>query len=41
MSMRKIIIFGAGHNGEKILRRIGKEKIAYFCDNYKGGGLLL
>lgn len=34
---KKIIIFGAGRNGEKVMNRLGKSNIAFFCDNYKAG----
>ena len=30
---RKIILFGAGKKGKEALKRYGKEKVAYFCDN--------
>lgn len=33
--MREIIIFGAGQNGVKLLQRLGKEKVTFFCDNNK------
>lgn len=32
---RKIILFGAGKNGEKALKRYGKDNVAFFCDNDK------
>ena len=39
---KKLIIFGAGTNGRRLLEYAGKDKVAYFCDNYKakipGGG---
>lgn len=31
--MRKIILFGAGKHGEKLLNIYGKERVAFFCDN--------
>lgn len=34
---RKVVIFGAGKNGEKILQRLGEENVVFFCDNYKSG----
>ena len=34
---RKVIIFGAGKNGENILKRLGSHNVACFCDNYKWG----
>jgi len=34
---KKIIVFGAGGNGEKVLIRLGAENVAFFCDNYKTG----
>ncbi len=32
---RKIILFGAGRRGEEALKKYGKDKVAYFCDNDK------
>lgn len=32
---RKIILFGAGINGEKALKRYGKDNVVFFCDNDK------
>lgn len=34
---KKVAIFGAGKNGEKILHRLGASNIAFFCDNFKAG----
>lgn len=34
---REVIIFGAGKNGEKVMQRLGKDRVAFFCDNYKSG----
>lgn len=36
----KIVIFGAGKDGIKALKDIGKENISFFIDNYKAGGIL-
>lgn len=33
--MNKFILFGAGNNGRKALKKYGKENVAYFCDNDK------
>lgn len=33
--MKQIILFGAGKNGLKALKKYGKENVAYFCDNNK------
>lgn len=33
MERCKLILFGAGRNGIQALKKYGKEKIAYFCDN--------
>ncbi len=32
---RKIILFGAGNKGKEALKRYGKDKVAFFCDNDK------
>ncbi len=32
--MEKYIIFGAGHDGRSLCKLLGKEKVAFFCDNY-------
>ena len=32
---KKLIIFGAGTNGRRLLEYVGKDKVAYFCDNRK------
>lgn len=34
---RKIVVFGAGQNGERIMYRLGEANVAFFCDNYKSG----
>lgn len=34
---KKVVVFGAGQNGEKILFRLGASNIAFFCDNFKAG----
>ncbi len=35
-AMKKLfIIFGAGHDGKILLKLLGKERVAYFCDNSK------
>lgn len=34
---RKIIIFGAGKNGVKLMSQLGESKVCFFCDNYKAG----
>jgi len=31
--LKRIILFGAGKNGLKALKKYGKENVAYFCDN--------
>ncbi len=31
--MRKYILFGAGKDGRYLLKLLGKERVAYFCDN--------
>lgn len=33
--MKKLILFGAGHNGKEALIRYGVEKVAFFADNSK------
>ena len=33
MIVKKYIIFGAGHDGKELLAHLGKDKVAYFCDN--------
>lgn len=35
MSAYKLILFGAGKNGELALEKIGKANVAFFCDNNK------
>lgn len=37
---RKVIIFGAGKKGEKLLYCLGKSNVKCFCDNYKAGQML-
>ncbi|MCI8464440.1 MAG: methyltransferase domain-containing protein [Lachnospiraceae bacterium] len=34
---KKVIIFGAGKNGEKLLQHLGESNVEFFCDNYKSG----
>lgn len=34
---KKVIVFGAGNNGMKLLEKIGSDNIAFFCDNFKSG----
>lgn len=36
----KIIIFGAGANGEKLMKCLGEENVTLFCDNHKAGMIL-
>lgn len=37
---KKVIIFGAGKKGEKLLDHLGESNVKCFCDNYKAGGML-
>lgn len=35
--IQKIILFGAGGEGRRLLHQLGDEKVYAFCDNYKAG----
>ena len=37
MNKKQLILFGAGKNGLSALKKYGKDKVAYFCDNKKSG----
>ena len=37
--MGKYVLFGAGQRGRDALKIIGKEDVAYFCDNFKEGSI--
>lgn len=40
MCNKKYILFGAGRAGKSALNFLGKEKVAYFCDNRKAGQVI-
>ncbi len=37
--MRKIILFGDGERGKNALSVIGKDRVAFFCDNFQKGSI--
>lgn len=34
---RKVIIFGAGKNGARVMKQLGESNVCFFCDNFKAG----